>query len=479
MLAPLAYGQTTIEKSSLPFCDTLDKTKATETREDPLAQDTEPASQPVSANAAAPMDLESRLRALEEAQRELKAMRHELSDIKNEQKNQGTWLDRLKPLEGRFGGFVDVGAFYVQGDGTALRYDLGHALFPRYGYIPDSWVFYGDPLGTQINSRGDPADTGPSRAIKINDIANNSINFSVFAALGKTLTVNASIDFLVRSRNASQPGVAFNDFVDIRFAYGEYIVPIDAFALSLFAGKFDPVFGMEYRAQDSPDRLTVTPSLICRYTCGRTTGLKARARFFDDIVNVALSMTNNSSFTEYFPFGNEIAYQNLKTFQGRLGVVIPVGSGWEFGTSGSIGAQNFQPDNKVLQWQFGVDTRLNVRGFEFTAEFVKGKADGKTNAGSAIAFDAAPLLDYMGAYGLVGYRITNWFEPYFRTDWRQATHVDGVNFAYITRELRVTGGARFEIGEHVIFKAEYSHTWQLRLPQFPSDVATGSLVFRY
>ena len=471
-----------VDKNALPFCDDVERnrTAPAEVRAAPVVQgDSTPA------QAGAP-DLDTR-RALEETREEMKLLRSEVEALKQEQKDQSSWLDKLKPLSGRFSGFIDFGGFFVQGDGSGLRMDTGHKLFPKYSYVPQTWVFYGDPLGTQINARGDPADTGPSRAVKINDIGNrgkatfivNSINFAIFAGLGDNLTLNASVDFLPRARNASQPGVSFNDFVDIRYAYGEFIAPTKSFALSIYAGKFDPVFGMEYRSQDAPDRLTVTPSLICRYTCGRPTGLKARARFFDERFIVALSVTNGPSFTEYFPFGNEIAYQNLKTAQARVSVVLPVGSGWEIGASGSGGAESFQTLSSVLHWQLGIDTRLNIRGFEFSAEFLKGRANGKTNPGSTTPYDAAPFLDYVGAYGLAGYHVTNWFEPYVRSDWRQATHLDGSNFAYVTRELRVTGGLRFEIGQYLIIKAEYTHTFELNLPQFPSDVATGSLVLRY
>ena len=38
--------------------------------------------------------------------------------------------------------------------------------------------------------------------------------------------------------------------------------------------------GIEYRTQESTDRIGIAPSLICRYTCGHPIGLKARAQFF-------------------------------------------------------------------------------------------------------------------------------------------------------------------------------------------------------
>ena len=58
---------------------------------------------------------------------------------------------------------------------------------------------FGYPLGTQINSRGDPADTGTSRAVTINTIGNgghlsfivNSVNLTLMAGLGSYITANA------------------------------------------------------------------------------------------------------------------------------------------------------------------------------------------------------------------------------------------------------------------------------------------------
>jgi hypothetical protein len=82
----------------------------------------------------------------------------------------------------------------------------------------------------------------------------------------------------------------------VKLAYAELRVPIASFGLSLYAGKMDPVLGYEYRVEEAPDRLTVTPSLICRYTCGRPIGLKARARFLDErLVSTSRSPTARAS----------------------------------------------------------------------------------------------------------------------------------------------------------------------------------------
>ena len=262
-------------------------------------------------------------------------------------------------VSGRIGGYADIGFFFVGGDGSGIRPDTGHVAFPEYSDVPDSWVFYGDPLAPTINSRGDVATTGPSRAVTYNPVDNggkpsfivNSLTLSLFGALGSSLTVNGLVDFLPRNRNVSDPtGLYLGDYVDVKLAYVEYTVPTDRFDLRISVGKIDSTLGIEYRTQESPDRITVTPSLICRYTCGRPTGLKIRGRFFNDLLVAALAVTNGSNVTEQFPFSDEIDVNNFKTVSGRLSTKLPIGAGLELGVSGAFGAQDLQPSDGIYQW---------------------------------------------------------------------------------------------------------------------------------
>src|SRR5689334_3208010 len=102
-------------------------------------------------------------RQQEKSNAELKAQLEELKEkVSSLENSQGL----LAKLSGRVGGYLDVGFFSVQGDGSGLRTDVGNVVFPQYaGVVPGSWVFLGDPLATAINSRGEPADTGESRAV--------------------------------------------------------------------------------------------------------------------------------------------------------------------------------------------------------------------------------------------------------------------------------------------------------------------------
>jgi hypothetical protein len=401
-------------------------------------------------------------------------------------------VKQIQPFTGRISGYLDFGFFRVAGDGSGIRPDLGNVVFPEYkSVIPGgAWVFMGDPLSTMINSRGEPADTGPSRAITFNPVHAgsspsfivNALNVSLFASVGETLIVQGIFDLAPRSRDVSNPdGTFLGDFLDVKLAYVEWRPKIDAFALSIFAGKFDSVLGIEYRVEESPDRIGVTPSLICRYTCGRPLGLKARARFGDDLFVINLALSNGSSFLEMFPFYDETDVNDGKTVSARISTKLPLGEGLEIGFSGMIGPQDNQTSNSVLQYHLGADLHLETHDFDLSAEYVKGEADGATDpTPGSPECNLAACLTYQGAYGQLGWRATNWLIPYARVDWRDATHRYGADFIYISDLMRVTGGVRLELGSAVILKAEYTVNRELgRIPQFDDDIFTSALVVKY
>jgi hypothetical protein len=438
------------------------------------------------ARAGEPADLEKRLTALE---RENARMRAELDQLKDDQAYLDQQVGRLLPIAGRLTGYLDVGFFFVQGNGSGIRADLGYQHFPEYrNVVPDSWVFYGDPLATAVNSRGEPADTGESRAVVFDPVDNggkssflvNALNMALFAGIGDDVALNASIDLVPRSRNVSEDrDTALGDFIDVKLAYVEYVVPIESFALSLYAGKFDSVLGYEYRSLEAPDRLGVTPSLMCRYTCGTPLGLKARARFFDDAIAVAAAATNGSHGTENFAFHDELDANHVKTIAGRVSSRAPLGAGLEVGFSGSFGASDEQDDDAVHHVHYGVDLHLDWHDIDLTAEFLHGEIDGATEPGRALC-GVSPCLTYKGAYGQVGYRLLNWMTPYARVDWRDALHRSGESFVYVSELLRATGGFRLELGTSIIIKAEYTFITELgRAPQFPDDVFTSSMLVKY
>jgi len=442
--------------------------------------DTEPIATPIDPAVAA------RLQRLEEDNQRL---RDELDAVLDQQAIVTSDLERLRPLIGRVSGYLDAGFFRVSGDGSGIRSDTGHRYFPEYaGVVPDSWVFMGDPLSTAINARGEPADTSESRAITFDGVDAgdaptfllNTANLSVFGAASPRLMANLSVDLVPRRRDVSDPdGLFVGDYLDVKLGYVEYRPRWKHGALSLFAGKFDSVLGIEYRSQDAPDRVAVTPSLICRYTCGHPIGVKARAELLDDTFTVNVAVTNGSHVVEGFPFSDEAERNDWKTVAGRVSYRYPIGAGLELGASGAFGAQDLQRDDDVYQWHYGADLRLEWHDLEVSAEIVKGKAQGRTED-SQPPCGLAPCLDFKGAYGLVGYRATNALMPYLRVDWRAAVHQSGASFVYVSDLARATIGLRTELGTATVIKVEYTVNRELgRAPQFANDVLTSSLVLRF
>jgi hypothetical protein len=414
-------------------------------------------------------------------------LRRELEELRSAQEHTDRRVGKM--LRARLGGYVDVGFFWVDGDGSGVRPDIGRR-FPEYdGIVSSEWVFMGDPLSVAVNSRGEPADTGPSRGVTFDPIdarSNpslivNALNLNPSVSLGQQFEVDALIDFLPRTRDVSRDDTPFlGDYVDIKRAQIRWIPPAKRFDLDVFAGKIDSVFGREYRYQEAPLRTTVTPSLICRYTCGRPVGLSTRWKFLPSrALYFAASLTNGSTVQEIFGFANEIDSNAFKTITSRVAYRFPVGAGLEIGASGEVGAQDLQPRDDRLHWQWGADLHLDVRGFELTGEFVQVRMQGRAGP-TGRRCDAAACLRALGAYGLAGYHITNWVMPYFRTDWRSALHDGGTAFVYVAEIVRYTPGVRFDVGEHVALKAEYTFNRELeRLLEFRNDVFTSSLVARF
>jgi hypothetical protein len=427
-------------------------------------------------------DRQARLEALEA---ENAAMREQIEQLRTDQQFERERVDQLAPVAARFHGYVDFGFFAVTGDGSGIRPDLGNRRFPELDAIPGAWVFMGDPLSTAINNRGEPADTGASRALTFDAVGArdrptfilNALNFGPSATLAERVVVTGLVDFMPRTRDMSDPdGRALGDYVDVKRADVRWIVPVRRFDLDLFAGKIDSVVGYEYRVQESPQRLTVTPSWLCRYTCERAMGVAARFGFLERMLRMNLAVTNGSNVRELFGLHDEVDANAFKTVSGRFVFALPWVRDLELGVSGAFGAQDLQRYDNVFQWQYGADAHLYWKNLEATAEFQTVRAQGRTTAGG-IACDASACLQSMGAYGLVAYRVLPWLVPFFRADWRDATHRRGTDFAYITDGVRLNPGVNLPVSPHVVVKAEYSVNLEIgEIPQFPNDVFTSALV---
>jgi hypothetical protein len=426
---------------------------------------------------------------------EMKAQNRELRDalelLKEDLQQTDQRVEKIAPITGKVTGYMDFGFFVADGTGAGILSDTGHFYFPEYeGIVPDSWTFMGDPLSTAVNARGEPATTGESRAITFDSIKSkgptfliNSLNVSLFGQVGANTLLNAKFDLVPRSRNVSdKEGLFLADFVDVRLAYVEQRITRKWMDLSLFAGKFDSVLGFEYRSQEAPTRIEVTPSLICRYTCGYPLGVKARALFRNGQVGINVAVTNGTAFTELFPFHDEVDSNKMKTGSGRLHIAPT--RGVELGVSGSYGAQDQQTNSSTMQWMYGVDFHLHRQNLVLRGEFVQGRAKGETEKRSTenlpTPCDLAPCLQFKGAYGLAGYRITNAVMPYVRVDWRDALHRNGASFVYISQLARLTSGLRLTVTQNLVIKGEYTVNYELgRAPQFRNDIFTSALVISY
>ena len=439
-----------------------------------------PPPQPPQAPQPTPPQQQKPLPSLEDLARRIDALENKQSEVdQNQQQVEGLTekVDKvLMPLAGFITIYVDLGAFAVSGNGSGIRSDLGNFYYPQYaGKIPGEWVFMGDPLSTAINALGEPADAGNSREIREDDLKSHGhpsvlVN-SVGLAIGREVYPGISVATLAEL--LPRPD---GDKLDVELAHVDW-KPFDDQNFWISAGKIDSVLGVEYRSQDAPRRLTVTPSEICRYTCGRQYGLEAR--LVRGRLSASGAVTDGDSFMSRFEPATSIHSSWLPTASGHLQWMLPVGQGLEVGVSGAIGPQDKQPDVDIAQWHLGFDARLvDLDGFDAVAEYVQGMQQGRTT--SSTPCNAAPCLTYKGAYLLVDRRVNSWLTPYVRLDWRDAVHTNGSMtnmFVYESHVWRATFGLHVELTNRILAKVEYTFNRELdNIPDFPDDIVTSSIV---
>lgn len=433
---------------------------------------------------AARVAAESARAAAQATADELEQLKADVADTERVVTALGEREELIRANSVAWAGYADVGFFAVQGDGSGVRKDVTRAV-PGGDDLLSTWVLRGDPLATTVNSRGDVADVGASRAFTGLGLGGrpsflvNAVNLQLRATIGNEVLIHAMVDLLPRERALTN--LAFGDLLDVklanvswrrRFGFGELVV---------WAGKFDSVLGIEYRVQEAPDRLTVTPSLLCRYTCGRAVGLRARGLLLGDRLEVLATVTNGSNQLEVMPWGAEAGFNASPALAGRIGALLPVANGLELSVSGQVGVQERQADPTVWQFHAGAAAKLDLRTLVLTAEGVFGRAAGKTGlvAGEPVACAAASCLVYRGAYLLVGWRALRWLTPYGRVDWRSGTMRSAREWLYESVRLRATAGVRVDAWRHLALKAEYTFNRELLGLDFPDDVFTTSLVVSY
>ncbi|MES1205706.1 MAG: hypothetical protein ABUS79_07185, partial [Pseudomonadota bacterium] len=243
------------------------------------------------------------------------------------------------------GGYIDLGFFVPEGNGSGILRDEGNMLFPGYGGLY-GWVFLGDLLSPAVNSRGEAADLGdptgaPARFDSIHSggapgFIANEVNLTLTSGLGDSALATASVNFVPRSGS----NFSLGDLLDIDIAQLEWM-PTASQKTSIFVGKVDSVLGIEYRDRKSHQRFGITPSLIARYTTGTAIGLKARTKIgADDLLVLAAAVTNGSFSTEQFHFYDEIDSNAGKTASGRIALRPPLPFEAEIGLSGMYGSQD-------------------------------------------------------------------------------------------------------------------------------------------
>jgi hypothetical protein len=381
------------------------------------------------------------------------------------------------------GGYIDLGFFVPEGNGSGIIRDQGNVYFPQYAGRY-GWVFLGDILSTAVNSRGEAADLGdatgaPPRFDSIHSggapgFIANEINLKLTAGLTPNAIATASINFTPRTGS----NFSLGDVLDVDIAQIEWM-PTQSQKTSLFVGKFDSVIGIEYRDRKSDQRYGITPSLIARYTTGTALGVKFRSKFGSDDTFVLAGAVTNGSFTqEQFHFYDEIDTNLGKTLSGRASLHPPIPIDMELGVSGSWGAQDRAPNDGGKMWFWGIDYQLHFKRADLKMQYLRGAAPGdpgnqvyglQLNGGGYAELDAY-LFPH---FGLIA-----------RGEFRDAlvwlgdpNSASGADRLYLTKEWRATGGFHINFTDRIILKAEYLHNGEYgNIPQIKNDIFTSSLV---
>jgi hypothetical protein len=374
-------------------------------------------------------------------------------------------------------GYVDFGYFVPQGNGSGYVEDFGHVYFPQYGG-QFGWVFLGDILAPAVNTRGEVADLGPAPGVTRFDSVNsrgapsfilNEVNLVLRSALTPTALITASVNFTPRTGS----DFALGDSFDVDIAQVEWL-PTDSQRTSIFVGKMDPVFGIEYRDRKSDRRFGITPSLISRYTTGTALGLKLRTKFgTGDWLVLAIALTNGSNTTEQFHFYDEIDSNAGKTASGRLAIrVLPLAI--EIGASGSAGPQDRATDTQHLMWFYGFDLMGHWGPVELKGQWMTGHADGEAAQG------VYGLDLHQGAYLELDAMLTSSLGILGRGEFRDAFVWLGDQRAYVTKVWRATMGVRCVLTPRAVFKAEYLLNGEYDgIPPIADNVFTTSLVMGF
>ena len=376
----------------------------------------------------------------------------------------------------QLGGYVDFGFFVPEGNGSGYVEDFGHVFFPEYaGRF--GWVFLGDILAPTVNTRGEAADLGTAPGVNRYDSINsrgapgfvvNEVNLRLRSALTPTALVSASVNFAPRTGSDFALGDAF----DVDIAQVEWL-PTASQRTSLFVGKMDPVFGIEYRERKADQRFGITPTLMARYTTGTALGFKLRSKFGpEDLLVVAVALTNGSNTTEQFHFYDELDSNAGKTGSARLSIRLPFAI--EIGVSGSAGPQDRSTDTRFWMWMYGVDLLGHWGRFDLKGQWMTGHAPGEPSQG------VYGLDLHNGGYLELDAMLTSSFGVLGRGEFRDAFVWLSDQRAYLTKSWRAVVGLRWVITARAVLKAEFLKNGEYgRVPTVANDVLTTSFVMSF
>ncbi len=437
----------------------------------------EPAAEP-EATESPPEPLDERVSALEQRVREGERMVVE---------RQPRWT---------LGGYVDLGFFLPQGNGAGFVQDVGPAglrHFPQHAGR-NAWVFLGDVLAPAINTRGEPADLGDAPdtnrldAIDSNGAPGfiaNEVHLALRSAVAANAAVTASVNFAPRSGADFRLGDTFDvDRAELEWMIGR------SRRTSIFVGKTDPVFGIEYRERKSDQRFGITPSLIARYTSGTPLGLKVRSKLgSDDLIVLAAAVTNGSSGIEMFHFHDEIDSNAGKTGSARVAVAPSLSwpVSFELGLSGEIGAQDRARDSRHAARFVGIDLQVRHRAVLVKGQWLRGEAHGEDERADEPTHRPFGLRLRHGGYLEVDLVATRMFGFWARAELRDALvwlgnpdAPEGAERLYVTKSWRATAGVRAILTPWAVAKAEYLRNGEYGgVPAIRNDIFTTSLVLMY
>ena len=360
------------------------------------------------------------------------------------------------------GGYIDLGFFATQGNGSGIIRDQGNLLLPA--------ICRQVRLGVPGRHPGHPPSTRAARPADLGDATGaaprfdtihsggapsfiaNEINMTMTAGLTPSAVATASVNFTPRSGS----NFSLGDVFDADIAQLEWM-PTRSQKTSIFVGKFDSVLGIEYRDRKSNQRYGITPSLIARYTTGTAVGRQGRAPSSAPTICwcVAGAVTNGSFTQEQFHFYDEIDTNLGKTASGRALAAPAVSrSTWSSASRARTAPRIARPTTSARCGSGGVDYQLHLRAPTSRRSTCKGAAPGDATN------DVYGLQLHGGGYVELDGYLASHFGVLGRVEYRDAfvwlgdpNAPGGADRAYLTKGWRATGGVHINFTDRIILKA--------------------------